>query len=195
MIECKVCHLCAFAQVWYCLSVENSTLSVKPVKKMVLYFTRTGTMVSFLRALNLFQPGLEFYSDNIEQLSENRLWRLSKIDPLNSNLAFVLYQYTGPDLHKPKYIIKVFHNEKQVRVTGCNSYQCDLDKFLSRSRQFINSCKNSKSSCTIEQTKTTDLTKKTLFYLVLIMLVVVVVAGICFKQRKRNAQQKYNEFI
>jgi hypothetical protein len=138
-------------------------------------------MLSFLRALNLYQPSIEFYSENIEHLSEDRLWRLSKIDPLNSNIAFVLYQYDGYAPYKPKYIVKVFHNENQVKISGCNSYECDFDKFLNHSNQFVNKCKDSRTVCSLSESAT--LTKQVWLYILLTSSVVIAVAAIFIKDK------------
>jgi hypothetical protein len=142
-------------------------------------------MLSFLRALNLYQPGIEFYSENIEQLSEDRMWRLSKIDPLNSNIAFVLYQHDGHDPYKPRYIVKVFHNENQIKISGCNSYECDFDRFLNHSSQFISKCKDSRTVCSLSELaqKAVTRTKQVWFYILLTSFVVVAVVAIIIRDR------------
>jgi hypothetical protein len=169
-----------------------------PVQKMSLYFSRTGTMVSFLTTLKLYEPGPEFNSENIQTLNENRLWRLSKIDPLNSNIAFVLYKYNGLSEIKPEYIIKVFHNEKQVRIAGCDGFACDFNSFFTYYSEFLAKCKDSRQICRIEDStivpKFQDL-NRIIFYVALIVFVVSAVTCIFCKAKVPCFREQYSRFF
>jgi hypothetical protein len=161
---------------------------------MFLYFTRTGTMLSFLTALNLYKPSDDFFDDKSQKV-DNRPWRLSKIDPLNSNIAFVLYKHSGSSDNKPEYMVKVFHNEKQIRIADCYSHECDFNLFFEYYSQIINKCKDSREICSLQaQNEFLPVESgliRLVFYVALTIFVALLAAFVLYKKNLEN----YSRFI
>ena len=69
------------------------------------------------------------------------------MDPMNSNIAFVLYECRKKK--RVKYLLKAFLNENQIKIDGCKSDICELDEFLSYYENFKTICVSTMNVCKI----------------------------------------------
>lgn len=60
-------------------------------RKTVVYFAHSGTVLKVLSHLGLYQDEFQLQHDNYDEAND-RLWKVSRIDPFGSNLAFVLFE-------------------------------------------------------------------------------------------------------
>jgi len=121
------------------------------MKKMVhLLFTHQEDLFPTLAMLGIGQSEQNFnYSDVLTE-NKNRTFRSSQLTPMNANIAFVLYNCdSSASTNLPPYMLRVFHNEKLVKVNGCNSVDCDLNNFLKYYSFFKRICLSSKISCAL----------------------------------------------
>ena len=85
--------------------------------------------MTFYSILGLYRNKNDFNLNKIENENENRVWKNSKIDPMNANIAFVLYNCNSTNHNQ--YKIRVFHNENLVKTDGCETAEnCDLEDFI-----------------------------------------------------------------
>ena len=107
----------------------------------------------FLAAMEIAKDESNFDYENIEQENRDRLFKASEIDPMNSNIAFVLYRTSfkkSVAARFPRYYLKAFRNEKAIRLKACGyEKNCDLKKFLSYYKDFTNKCQSAQEACRI----------------------------------------------
>lgn len=101
-------------------------------------------MITFISILGIFRNSNDFNLNRIEDENEKRLWRTSYIDPMNSNIAFILYK---SNKEQGKYRLRVFHNEKLVKTDGCKSTDCDLDDFVEYFQNMKRACGTTRDVC------------------------------------------------
>ncbi len=113
-----------------------------------LLFTHQEDVFPILTMLGIGQNDNNFNFSGILTENKNRTFKTSALIPMNANLAFVLYNCdssASPSL--PTFLLRVFHNEKLVKVNGCDSVDCDLKNFLNYYSFFKRICLSSKNSC------------------------------------------------
>jgi hypothetical protein len=132
----------------YKQGVEEFDLTAK---KIQLLFTHSSTMISFYGALEIAKNASDFDEDTILTENKNRSYRISPLDPMNSNIAFILYkcfQFSNNQIVS-KYCIRVFLNEKLIKLARCSSVNCDLNEFLSFYENFVNQCGSTEQACAV----------------------------------------------
>jgi hypothetical protein len=132
----------------YKQGVEEFDLTAK---KIQLFFTHGGDILSFYSALEIAKNISDFDKDTILTENKNRSFRTSLLDPMNSNIAFILYQcfqFSNNQIVS-KYTIRVFLNEKLIKLARCSSVDCDLNEFFGFYEQFVNQCGSTKQACTV----------------------------------------------
>jgi hypothetical protein len=120
-------------------------------KKIQLLFTHSSTMLSFYGALEIDKNPTDFVLANILTENTNRSYRISPLDPMNSNIAFVLYKcapLSGFEAGS-QYSIRVFLNEKLVKLARCSSVDCDLNEFLGFYERFVSECGSTERACAL----------------------------------------------
>jgi hypothetical protein len=105
-------------------------------------------MLPFFATLGIGKDENNFNMNNILEENFNRKYRVTQIDPMNSNIAFVLYSCSA-NQNLPPYTLRAFSNENLVKVDGCDSVNCDLDQFLSFYGEFKNRCISTRDVCKI----------------------------------------------
>ncbi|XP_050545652.1 multiple inositol polyphosphate phosphatase 1-like isoform X2 [Daktulosphaira vitifoliae] len=108
----------------------------------IFYFTHSGTVLKMLGVLGLYKDNDNLRHDNFWEM-ENRQWRTSKIDAFGSNLIFVLFKCYN-DMK-----ILTLHQEKIIRIPGCESDLCSYDTFKKIYQEKLNNCDFNKM-CNIE---------------------------------------------
>lgn len=88
----------------------------------------------------------KFNLTNVFDVNFNRNYRISYLDPMNSNIAVVLYECNSSHA---KYTLRAFHNEHLVKLNGCSSLNCDLNEFTLNLSKFKEHCVSSESVCKI----------------------------------------------
>ncbi|GFV95146.1 multiple inositol polyphosphate phosphatase 1 [Trichonephila clavipes] len=117
-------------------SVENTNDT-----KVVLQFSHAGAMKKVYSLFGLNRDELPLTADAFCS-ERNRKWRSSYMIPFNSNIAFVLYQ-CGKE-----YKVGAFHNEKAVKINGCEQELCSFEKFSATYEPISNKCNVSEICCT-----------------------------------------------
>ncbi|GFS28292.1 multiple inositol polyphosphate phosphatase 1 [Nephila pilipes] len=117
-------------------SVENTNET-----KVVLHFSHSGAIKKVYSLFGLYRDELPLKADAFCS-TRNRKWRSSHIVPFNSNIAFVLYQ-CGKE-----YKVGAFHNEKAVKVNGCDHELCSFEKFSATYGPISSKCNISEICCT-----------------------------------------------
>ncbi|GIY25289.1 hypothetical protein CEXT_303621 [Caerostris extrusa] len=117
-------------------STENSNDT-----KVVLHFSHAGAIKKVYALFGLYQDELPLTADAFCS-EKNRKWRSSYIVPFNSNIVFVLYQ-CGQE-----YKVATLHNEKPVRINGCEHKLCSFTKFSSTYEPISKDCNVNEICCT-----------------------------------------------
>jgi len=111
-------------------------------KNGIFYFTHSGTILKMLGLLGLYKDEDELRHDNYLKM-QNRQWKTSQIDAFGSNLAFILYKYyiyifDGYYCYFTIYAFRcnndvakilTLHQERIVRLKGCEDNLCLYDTF------------------------------------------------------------------
>ncbi|KAF8796159.1 Multiple inositol polyphosphate phosphatase 1 like protein [Argiope bruennichi] len=109
--------------------------------KVVLHFSHAGAIKKVYAMFGLFRDELPLTADAFCS-EQNRKWRSSLIAPFNTNIELVLYQ-CGEE-----YKVATFHNEKPVKVNGCDDEFCSFNKFSATYEPMSKACNVSKICCT-----------------------------------------------
>ncbi len=108
-----------------------------------LYF---GSMLSVYNVLGIGFNG-DYPDLNYKSIDErhpyNGYW-LSILDPMNANLAFVVYK-----CRRDRFKVRVFLNENLIKLNGCSEKDCDLNKFFDYYQNYLNKCQSTQISCQI----------------------------------------------
>lgn len=87
-----------------------------------------------------------FNYEQINKENPNRAYKVTRMDPMNSNIAFVMYNCeSGSGM--PKYTLRAFHNENLIKTDGCRSKDCPLDDFMNYFTFFTNTCGSTAKAC------------------------------------------------
>jgi hypothetical protein len=126
--------------------VRGYETSDASAKKIQLLFSHSSTVAPFYTILGLGVSADDFNLNDIYTENVNRKFRGSFLDPLNSNIAFVLYR--SDDVNGGnEYTIRVFLNENLVKIKPCKSTDCKLEELVDFLDEFVESCGSSKQYC------------------------------------------------
>ena len=107
-------------------------------------------MLPFYAAMGIAKDATNFNPDNITAENVNRKYKVTRLDPMNSNIAIVLYECELPiEMNSRRYMIRAFHNENLVTLDGCSSPNCDFGEFISYLEKFHRSCVSTTDVCRI----------------------------------------------
>ena len=157
--HCKYGYKYEISRLMACDLVNNLLITLKSIQteqrnasKINIYFTHSSTMLTFFSVFGIGNSTSNFDFENIEVENKKRTYRISWMDPMNSNIAFVLYKCNGDDQtrNKKSFKLRVFHNENLIKLNGCTSIDCNLENFLDFYSQFISKCKSSQSVCQLK---------------------------------------------
>ena len=105
-------------------------------------------MLPFYAIMGIDKDPYNFNFSNITIENKNRKYRITQLDPMNSNIAFVLYECAINNV--VKYKLRAFHNENLIKTEGCSSaLDCDLDEFLNHFVNFKTKCGSTRQVCKI----------------------------------------------
>ena len=78
-------------------------------------------MLPFFAAMGLNYDKDSFNFDKLADINQNRPYKTSQIDPMNTNIAFVLFKCSkGKKTKSPAdYKVRAFQNENLIKVNGC----------------------------------------------------------------------------
>ena len=105
------------------LNINNQSFNYIPPKAM-LHFGHTDGILLFLSLLGLNKDDYSLNHDMFEE-SKYRKFRLSKIDPMSSNVGFLLLECEKSPLKR----ILTFFQEKPIKLPKCNALDCDYEIF------------------------------------------------------------------
>lgn len=113
----------------------------KSAVRGVFRFTSSGTLVSLLTILGLFNDSVPLRADNYIQQNK-RQFTISNMVPMSANIAFVLYACNSTEkAGKLEYKLQVLVNEKPVALSCCHgNITCGLGEFLSCFKETVDSC-------------------------------------------------------
>ncbi|CAF0730033.1 unnamed protein product [Brachionus calyciflorus] len=157
--NCKYGYKYEISRLMTCDLVKNLLESLKTFKrsyetnddtlnKFTAYFTHSSTLMSFLSSMGIGKSEDNFDYENILSENINREFKTSSINPTSSNIGFLLFK-CDENSKKPNYLLRVFHNERLVKIDGCQSTDCNLNEFLNYLTFFTSTCKSTKESCKI----------------------------------------------
>lgn len=109
-------------------------------------------MLPFLGRLGISKGENDFDYDNILLENKNRKFSVSKLDPMNSNIALVLYkcdEFIWGSSTKSGYLLRAFYNENLVQIDGCKSVDCALEDFLDYYGDILTQCVSSEDVCNV----------------------------------------------
>lgn len=123
------------------------------MRKAFLLFGHSSTILPFYSTLEIAKNEDDFDLDMILHENEQREYRISDLDPMNSNIAFIVYKsfFAAASGDKfPKYYLRVFRNEKLIKIKACGyEKNCDLEVFLKYFKDLIKSCESSEAVCKV----------------------------------------------
>lgn len=142
-----VCSLKFFEQITYYSDIFfRSELGDINSTKMNLFFSHTSTILSFLSNFDIGKGENDFNRSNIVSENENRSYKISKLDPMNSNIVFVLFSC---DIKSSlRYIVRAFLNENLIKLKACKSIDCNIEDLISYIDLLNKKCVSSKEICT-----------------------------------------------
>lgn len=107
----------------------------------VFRFSSSGTVISLLTMLGVFQNTTRLRADNYQQ-NDKRTRFKSNMVPMSANVAVVLYACNSTnEAGKLEYKVQVLVNEEPVAVPCCDGkITCGLDNFLSCFMETVDSC-------------------------------------------------------
>ena len=107
----------------------------------VFRFTSSGTLVSLLTILGLFNDSVPLRADNYIQ-QNRRQFMVSNMVPMSANVAVVLYSCNSTEkAGKLEHKLQVLVNEKPVALNRCHgNTTSSLDEFLSCFKGTVDSC-------------------------------------------------------
>ena len=143
-------------------------------KKIQLLFSHSSTMLSFFHALGIGKDDKNFNFNNIFEENQNRKYKLSVMDPMNSNVAFILYKCSSSN----QYAIRAFHNENLIKLEACRTVDCHFDEFISHFEKFTSQCSSSRKVCRVSPVKPSSSAFKTdfnYFYLAVCLIAVFLI--------------------
>ena len=119
-----------------------------------MLFGHSSTILPFYSTLEIADNDKNFNLDNILLENEDRDYFVSELDPMNSNIAFIVYKSFFEDPNNsskfPKYYLRVFRNEKLIKIKACGYMRnCDLEIFLKYFQDLNKSCDSSQAVCKI----------------------------------------------
>ena len=118
------------------------------LKKVQLLFTHSSAMLPVYTAFGIARDKDNFNFSNITIENKNRKYKVTQLDPMNSNIAIMLYECHESDLVSFK--LRAFLNENLIKVDGCKSENiCELDEFLSYYESFKTNCGSTRNVCKI----------------------------------------------
>ncbi|XP_013383537.1 multiple inositol polyphosphate phosphatase 1 isoform X1 [Lingula anatina] len=113
-------------------SIRNATTKDN-FTKVVIRVGHSPTIVPFYANLGLFKDSRPLTADNF--LSQgNRKLRTSYIDPMASNINFVIYKCGNA--HK----FKMHVNERETTFPGCNGVFCDIETLMGSVGKAADTC-------------------------------------------------------
>jgi hypothetical protein len=105
-------------------------------------------MLSFFTTLGIGKDDKNFNFENLNEPNPDRKYRLSYLDPMNSNIALVLYKCNSGTTQENKYIVRAFLNENHIKLEACKTVDCDLNEFVNHFKdKILNKCSSSKEVC------------------------------------------------
>lgn len=112
-----------------------------------MFFSHTSTILSFLSNFAIGKGVNDFERSKIVSENENRSYKISKIDPMNSNIVFVLYSCKIES--KLRYTVRAFHNENLIKLEPCKSIDCNVEDLITYIDLVAKKCVSTKEICTI----------------------------------------------
>jgi len=102
----------------------------------VFRFTSSGTVISLLTMLGLFQDTTRLRADNYQQNDKRNF--TSNLVPMSANVAVVLYACNSTETAVK---LQVLVNEEPAALPCCDGKMtCSLDEFLSYFKETVDSC-------------------------------------------------------
>ncbi|KAF5269596.1 hypothetical protein FQR65_LT05934 [Abscondita terminalis] len=99
--------------------------------RATLYFTHSGTLLKLLAHLGLYKDDEHLKHTHYESFDHK--WKVSKIDPFGTNVAFVLFKCNSTQK------VAVFHQERLMKLPNGEEI-CDFDAFKEHYYDSINNC-------------------------------------------------------
>jgi multiple inositol-polyphosphate phosphatase/2,3-bisphosphoglycerate 3-phosphatase len=134
-------------------NLKNFTTITNTKKRVQLLFGHSSTMLPFYTLLGIARSKSDFNFADIAQENKSRLYRMSQLDPMNTNIAFVVYDCGGGGGvggDKTKLRVRAFQNERLIKVDGCQSGEsCGLDEFLKFYQKIKANCGSTRSVCQV----------------------------------------------
>lgn len=106
---------------------ESFDLALANKQSADLRFAHAETLIPFISLLGLFKDEKPIHSNMTIEEIEKRHWRISKISPFAANIIAFLYECNDPNRNE-KYLIKFFHNEKEIKIPRCKDSLCGLNE-------------------------------------------------------------------
>lgn len=120
----------------------------KNATNIQLLFSHASSMLPFLATMGIpNDSGTNFNFSNLNAENANRDYKTTKLNPVNSNLALVLYDCNGNNKSLPAFMVRAFHNENLVKLVSCQSVNCDLYGLINYLTAFTLICGSTEQIC------------------------------------------------
>jgi hypothetical protein len=127
--------------------VKGYETSDDQAKKIQLLFSHSSTVTPFYTILGLGVSESDFDENDIFSENVNRKFRGTFLDPMNSNVALVLYRSEGENGQANRYTVRAFHNENLVKIKPCKAAECELSELIDFFSEFVSVCGSSREYC------------------------------------------------
>lgn len=112
--------------------------------KIQLLFSHSSTVTPFYTIMGIGTGDRDFNINDIFTENKQRTFRNTFIDPMNSNIALILYKSVT---NQTDYTVRVFHNEQLIHPKMCKTADCQLDEVRTYFETFVAVCGSSKQAC------------------------------------------------
>jgi hypothetical protein len=138
--------------------IESFESNDQNVSKINILFSHTSGLLPFYANMGIGKDVNNFNYTNIEIENRNRSYRVSQMDPMNTNMAFVLYNCENNNNNNndtansssSNYILRAFLNEQLVKLDMCQSKDCTLDEFQAYMASRIGNCVSTRQVCSLD---------------------------------------------
>ena len=117
---------------------------------MNVFFSHSSGILPFLANFGIGKSEDNFNVTNILAENEARKYRISRLDPMNSNIVFVLFACKNDTNNQTSYTMRAFHNENLIKLEPCATTDCKLDEIKSYLGSRISTCVSSRDVCDLK---------------------------------------------
>ncbi|XP_064640655.1 multiple inositol polyphosphate phosphatase 1-like [Lineus longissimus] len=163
-------------------AAKSGVENMKDYQRGVFGFGHTGSLVPLLSAFGMFKPEKPLTASNFPQ-QINRKFRMSRANPFNGNLEFVLYECnrSAEEGLSPsekaglpvieRFMVEVYSNEKLTKLPFCDKELCPYSKVRDVMKSYLTCSLN--KVCEVKTASGSDVPRITLLPLAMAIAMVL----------------------